>query len=1037
MKFFKHFLLSVFVFSLSFSVGAYAQNMVDSGDNIVGIWMFSDDGTQILTSDTVDIDLAGNNIDEVGYVDYGEITTPSAPADNFGRMYAKDFGGVTNPYWLDKDDTETAILLSSTGAPIDATYITQTANSDLTAEQALSALSSGIMRVATTTGVVTSLTDSSGIASNISDETGSGALVFGTSPALSTPTGIIASDIEMGEIGTATYDDIQDWSNTTQSAGVVNGFAITDSGSGEVDIAAGQGILKTTDSVIGANVFFDYAGTTNVALTDNSINWIYIDYNAGTPQAGVTTDWTTLDLHTQVIIGKVYRMSTTVFIQETRQELDDVARRIMQMNYEKDGAIRTSGMVLGETGTRNVTVTAGVFYEAWLRLTTSAIDTSGADTFDVWNSSASTTADSTGVSQYDNDQYWTGAALASLTANRYGTRFFYLDEDGGLHMQYGTSNAVALATAENEAVPTPPTFLGDFGIYIGRIVIQKSAASSLLITSSFDLVETGQVVTDHGNLAGLADDDHTQYALLVGRSGGTTLIGGTGSGDDLTLQTTSNASKGSYIFSELTTANGLMTTDGSGVVTTTLTPSGLTSVGATTFTGALTGNASTATALQTARTIGGTSFDGTANIAIGALTSTNVGATTSAEFAGVISDETGTGVLTYATAPTFTTSIDVTGGGDIDADGVDIDASNSYAVANTDILADSAGTMTLSNVDALDATTETTIEGAIDTLSNLTTVGALNAGSITSGFTSIDTGAGNIVTTGTIGASGATLANGVVATTQSANDNSTKVATTAYADNAASGGGSPPPYFMLIKSNMFQAAYDMAKDNNGASSYSDDINYIPAKCDSAKEFGVIDSTSGGEVENRTITDDWAAADNIIGLAKIGSYLYVSATDTGTTDTQTWRFDAQDIASGGTEMTDTGMGTTALPTQMASDGTNLYFNNDGGDTATSQHIWEKWSISDTTMTSQGKITCGSTSGLFDYTLLDTSGNFYAMDGADSKVRRYNSSGTLQATQGAKLGSDPYLVYNLGDVLYEVNMSVNANEILSFMSLPLIP
>lgn len=43
---------------------------------------------------------------------------------------------------------------------------------------------------------------------------------------------------------------------------------------------------------------------------------------------------------------------------------------------------------------------------------------------------------------------------------------------------------------------------------------------------------------------------------------------------------------------------------------------GLTSVTATTFTGALTGNASTATKLATARTINGTSFDGTSNITI-------------------------------------------------------------------------------------------------------------------------------------------------------------------------------------------------------------------------------------------------------------------------------------------------------------------------------------------------------------------------------------------------------------------------------------
>ena len=45
-------------------------------------------------------------------------------------------------------------------------------------------------------------------------------------------------------------------------------------------------------------------------------------------------------------------------------------------------------------------------------------------------------------------------------------------------------------------------------------------------------------VTDHGALTGLTDDDHTQYPLLAGRSGGQTLIGGTGTTDDLILRST-------------------------------------------------------------------------------------------------------------------------------------------------------------------------------------------------------------------------------------------------------------------------------------------------------------------------------------------------------------------------------------------------------------------------------------------------------------------------------------------------------------------
>lgn len=57
---------------------------------------------------------------------------------------------------------------------------------------------------------------------------------------------------------------------------------------------------------------------------------------------------------------------------------------------------------------------------------------------------------------------------------------------------------------------------------------------------------------DHGlALTGLTDDDHTQYALLAGRSGGQSLIGGTGSGDDLQLDSTSHATKGHVGLSDL------------------------------------------------------------------------------------------------------------------------------------------------------------------------------------------------------------------------------------------------------------------------------------------------------------------------------------------------------------------------------------------------------------------------------------------------------------------------------------------------------
>lgn len=59
--------------------------------------------------------------------------------------------------------------------------------------------------------------------------------------------------------------------------------------------------------------------------------------------------------------------------------------------------------------------------------------------------------------------------------------------------------------------------------------------------------QVGGGTSDHGALTGLSDDDHSIYALLAGRSGGQILIGGTAAGENLTLRSTSHATRGSII----------------------------------------------------------------------------------------------------------------------------------------------------------------------------------------------------------------------------------------------------------------------------------------------------------------------------------------------------------------------------------------------------------------------------------------------------------------------------------------------------------
>jgi len=61
-------------------------------------------------------------------------------------------------------------------------------------------------------------------------------------------------------------------------------------------------------------------------------------------------------------------------------------------------------------------------------------------------------------------------------------------------------------------------------------------------------------------------------------------------------------------------------------------------------------------------------------------------------------------------------------------EGLGLSANMGITIDGADIITDSSGTATLSNIDALDATTETTIEAAIDTLANLTSIGTIATG---------------------------------------------------------------------------------------------------------------------------------------------------------------------------------------------------------------------------------------------------------------------------------------------------------------------
>lgn len=103
-----------------------------------------------------------------------------------------------------------------------------------------------------------------------------------------------------------------------------------------------------------------------------------------------------------------------------------------------------------------------------------------------------------------------------------------------------SSGSVAVAIAQVDYVD--PATLGTMASADAADYYTASAVDSLLVGKA-----DASHAHDHGDLSGLADDDHAQYALLAGRSGGQALAGGSGAGEALALSSTSHASKGKIL----------------------------------------------------------------------------------------------------------------------------------------------------------------------------------------------------------------------------------------------------------------------------------------------------------------------------------------------------------------------------------------------------------------------------------------------------------------------------------------------------------
>ena len=187
-------------------------------------------------------------------------------------------------------------------------------------------------------------------------QTGTGAV--SAAPAWTQP---LTTDVAIaGGVGTPTYDDVQDFLRMTRSAGRLTGGTITayvspPTADGKVSISAMEGMIFTTNALGGDYIFFKQAAATLdfAALADNSVFWVYYDWNAGTPRYLATVTRSDINEYNQFAVGRVWRSGTTVEVQSTGHNLYDKDRRAhnrLMLKYGKFGLLDalsgTSGQMI-------------------------------------------------------------------------------------------------------------------------------------------------------------------------------------------------------------------------------------------------------------------------------------------------------------------------------------------------------------------------------------------------------------------------------------------------------------------------------------------------------------------------------------------------------------------------------------------------------------------------------------------------------------------------------------------------------------------
>ena len=332
-----------------------------------------------------------------------------------------------------------------------------------------------------------------------------------------------ATEIDFDAVNGSAYKPLQKYFSFIQGPckiATAEGLA-SDGGSGTLDVAAGNGIAKSSNSQNANTVFFQWASSTGLSLTDNDVSYVFAVYDAVTPYVLISTNAALTNRLDYILLAIVKREGTDIDIRNL-DACSDVVWRLnrkssIQNNY---GPEYGNGIIIGDAGARKISITAGTIFFGIADSTTSAFDSSGADTFSTFytTDSGTTWVKTDSQTTLSNTQYNDiSSGLASIGVGKWGVHWIYYDYSGDhCYSLYGVESYNTLTDAEESLEPpNKPWQITEWSFLIGRVIVQQGTTESVDVTSIFiDEIAGGTSISIHNNLSGLQGGTAGEYYHL-------------------------------------------------------------------------------------------------------------------------------------------------------------------------------------------------------------------------------------------------------------------------------------------------------------------------------------------------------------------------------------------------------------------------------------------------------------------------------------------------------------------------------------------